>query len=119
MSRRAVGRVPSARLPAMPAMLVTTSRRDAAPFAPRVVSLPALFKGWLYDCGLMADRESSPPVARPALVRAISRFDLTAAVVNGVIGSAIFGLPAGLAALTGAWVPLALLLFRPGVLTVA
>jgi amino acid transporter len=44
------------------------------------------------------------------LVRAIGRFDLTAAVVNGVIGSAIFGMPAAQAALTGAWSPLAYML---------
>ena len=31
-------------------------------------------------------------------IRAIGRWDLTAAVINGVIGSAIFGLPAVLAA---------------------
>src|SRR5437879_5289265 len=39
------------------------------------------------------------------LVRAIGRGDLTAAVVNGVIGSAVFGLPSSQAALTGAWSP--------------
>ena len=80
--------------------------------------MPALFKGWLYDCGLMADSEIPPPVARPALVRAISRFDLTAAVVNGVICSAIFGLPGGVAALTGSWSPIAYLLAGLGVLTI-
>lgn len=62
----------------------------------------------------------NPTVAAspPALVRAISRSDLTAAVVNGVIGSAIFGMPAGQAALTGAWSPLAFLLAGLGVLTI-
>ncbi len=35
------------------------------------------------------------------LVRAIGRFDLTAAVVNGVIGSSVFGMPARLAELLG------------------
>jgi amino acid transporter len=44
--------------------------------------------------------------ARPALIRAIGRWDLTAAVVNGIIGSAIFGLPGAIAALTGALSPL-------------
>jgi len=44
---------------------------------------------------------------RPGLVRAIGRWDLTALVVNGVIGSGIFGLPAVLAGLTGEWSPLA------------
>jgi basic amino acid/polyamine antiporter, APA family len=39
-------------------------------------------------------------------VRAIGRWDLTAAIVNGVIGSAIFVLPATVAGLVGAWSPL-------------
>ena len=43
------------------------------------------------------------------LLRAIGRWGLTAAVINGVIGSGIFGLPAPLAALTGAGSPLAVL----------
>jgi basic amino acid/polyamine antiporter, APA family len=43
----------------------------------------------------------------PALVRAIGRWDLTAAVINGIIGVGVFGLPSTLAALTGAWSPLA------------
>jgi amino acid transporter len=46
----------------------------------------------------------------PRLVRAIGRWDFTALVVNAVIGSGIFGLPAVLAALTGAWSPVAYLL---------
>jgi basic amino acid/polyamine antiporter, APA family len=52
------------------------------------------------------------------LVRAIGRFDLTAAIVNGVIGSAIFGMPASQAALTGAWSPLVCLVAGAGVLTI-
>ena len=40
-------------------------------------------------------------------VRAISRADLTLAIVNGVIGSAIFGMPAQIAALTGVMSPIA------------
>jgi amino acid transporter len=44
---------------------------------------------------------------RPSLVRVIGRWSLTAAIVNGVIGSGIFGLPSAVAALTGAWSPLA------------
>ena len=44
------------------------------------------------------------------LVRAIGRWDLTASVVNAVVGSAIFGMPAAVAALTGAASPLAVLL---------
>ena len=45
------------------------------------------------------------------LVRAIGRRDLTAAVVNAVIGSGVFTLPAAVAALTGPWSPAAVLLF--------
>ena len=55
---------------------------------------------------------------RPRLVRAIGRWDFTALVVNGVIGSGIFGLPAVLAGLTGAWSPLAYLLAGIGMLAV-
>jgi amino acid transporter len=51
-------------------------------------------------------------------VRAIGRYDLTAAVVNGVIGSAIFTMPASQAALTGAWSPLAALAAGVGVLAI-
>lgn len=42
-------------------------------------------------------------------MRAIGRWDLTALVVNSVIGSGIFGLPALLLALVGWWSPLAFL----------
>ncbi len=56
--------------------------------------------------------------ARPGLVRAIGRFDLTAAVVNGVIGSAIFRLPSQQAALTGEWSPLASLVAGLGILAI-
>jgi amino acid transporter len=54
----------------------------------------------------------------PRLVRAIGRFDLTALVFNGVVGSSIFGMPAVLAALTGAWSPLAALLGGLGILAI-
>jgi len=64
------------------------------------------------------DARPAGSVGRPALVRAIGRWDLTAAVVNGVIGSAIFGMPAQQAALTGAWSPLAYLIAGLGVLTI-
>ena len=47
---------------------------------------------------------------RPPLIRAIGRWSLTAAIVNGVIGSGVFGLPSAVAALTGAWSPLAVLI---------
>jgi APA family basic amino acid/polyamine antiporter len=52
---------------------------------------------------------TTPPQA-PTLVRAISRTDLTLAIVNAVVGSAIFGLPGEIAGLTGAWSPLAFVL---------
>jgi amino acid transporter len=61
---------------------------------------------------------SEPGAARPGLVRAIGRWDLTAAVVNGVIGSAIFGMPSDLARLTGAWSPLVTFVAGLGVLTI-
>jgi amino acid transporter len=48
-------------------------------------------------------------------VRAIGRFDLTAAVINGVIGSGIFGLPAILAATAGTLSPLAALAAAGGI----
>ena len=54
----------------------------------------------------------------PRLVRAIGRWDLTASVVNGTIGSAIFGMPAVLAAATGAWSPLAALFAALGILLI-
>src|SRR5258708_24740503 len=55
---------------------------------------------------------------RPTPVRAIGRWDLTAAVVNAVIGSSIFGMPAGLAAAAGGWSPLLIVLVGLGVLAV-
>lgn len=54
----------------------------------------------------------------PRLVRAIGRWDFTALVVNGVVGSGIFGLPAVLAGLTGTWSPLAYLLAGIGMLAI-
>lgn len=66
----------------------------------------------------MRDSEGGRAPGRPALVRAIGRWDLTAAVVNGVVGSAIFGMPATLAALTGGWSPVAALAAGAGILTV-
>ncbi|HVR71574.1 MAG TPA: APC family permease [Vicinamibacteria bacterium] len=59
-----------------------------------------------------------PAMREGRLVRAIGRFDLTALTVNGVIGSSIFGMPAVLAALTGAWSPLAVLLGAAGILSI-
>ena len=43
--------------------------------------------------------------ARPALRRALGRWDLTAIGVNQVIGGAVFALPAAVAANTGTWSP--------------
>src|SRR5262245_24997204 len=54
----------------------------------------------------------------PGLVRAVGRWDLTAALFNGVIGSAIFGMPSTLAKHTGSWSPVAALVAGLGVLTV-
>ncbi len=45
----------------------------------------------------------APP--SPSLKRELGRWDLTAIGVNQVIGSAVFALPAALAALAGAWSP--------------
>jgi amino acid transporter len=66
----------------------------------------------------MATAPGVPGSSRPELVRAIGRWDLTAAVVNGVIGSAIFGMPATLAGLTGAASPLAALAAGAGILAI-
>ena len=44
-----------------------------------------------------------------SLIRVMGRVSLTAAIVNGVIGSGVFGLPSAVAALSGAWSPLAVL----------
>ncbi len=54
----------------------------------------------------------------PGLVRAIGRRDLAAAVVNGVIGSGVFGLPGTIAALAGRCSPLAYVLAGAGTLLV-
>jgi len=55
---------------------------------------------------------------RPGLVRAIGRWDLTAAFINSVIGSAIFAAPATVAGYTGAWSPLAWLIAGLGFLAI-
>jgi amino acid transporter len=52
-------------------------------------------------------------------IRAIGRHDLTAAVINSVIGSGIFGLPAVIAAATGAFSPLVALFAGLGIGLVA
>jgi amino acid transporter len=58
-------------------------------------------------------------MSKPGLLRVVGRWDLTAAVVNGVIGSAIFGLPSRVAALTGLWSPVAYLVTGVAVLGIA
>ena len=60
----------------------------------------------------MTNREAA---GNAGFVRAIGRFDLTAAVINGVIGSGIFGLPAILAATAGTLSPLAALAAAGGI----
>jgi len=47
---------------------------------------------------------------QPSLVRVIGPVSLTAAIVNGVIGSGVFGLPSAMAAIVGPWSPLAVLI---------
>lgn len=56
-------------------------------------------------------------MAPPRLVRAIGKLDLTAGVVNSVVGAGIFGAPAAVAALAGAWSPLAALAAALGILS--
>lgn len=52
------------------------------------------------------------------LVRAIGRWSLTASIVNGVVGSGIFGLPAAVAAKVGAASPLAVLAAGAGIFVI-
>ena len=61
---------------------------------------------------------SAPAPDGPRLVRAIGRWDLTAAIVNGVIGSSIFGMPDDIARLCGTLSPLAYLLAGLGILAI-
>lgn len=56
--------------------------------------------------------------ARATLVRAIGRWSLTATIVNSVIGSGIFGMPAAVAALVGAGSPWAVLAAGAGIFLV-
>ncbi len=66
----------------------------------------------------MTEASPGPRVPEPpGLVRAIGRWDFTAAIVNGVIGSGIFSLPSIVAGLTGAGSPLAFVLAGLGMLT--
>lgn len=59
-----------------------------------------------------------PRAARPSLLRVIGRWSLTAAIVNGVVGSSIFALPASVAGLVGAWSPIAVLVAGAGIFTI-
>jgi amino acid transporter len=63
-------------------------------------------------------QDEATRAGEPQLIRAMTRLDLTAAVVNGVLGAGIFGAPAGAAALAGAWSPLAVFLAALGILPV-
>src|SRR5262249_22057979 len=58
---------------------------------------------------LMQSEAAATVAPRPHLIRAIGRWALTAAVINGV-GSGIFGLPSALAGLTGAASPIAIVI---------
>ncbi len=55
----------------------------------------------------------------PALARVLTRRDLVAIGINQVIGSAVFLMPAQVAAQVGAWAPVAFLLAAGGTLLVA
>lgn len=59
---------------------------------------------------MSTDRGASTSPPERGLARAVGRWDLTALAINGLIGSAIFGLPAGVARLVGPWGPAACLL---------
>ncbi len=53
--------------------------------------------------------------AQPELVRAIGRWSLVALVINCIIGSGIFGLPAVIAGQLGAWAPLGYVVAAAGI----
>jgi basic amino acid/polyamine antiporter, APA family len=55
---------------------------------------------------------------RPTLIRAIGRWALTAAVINSVIGSGVFGLPSTLAGFAGAWSPITVLIAGIGIFVI-
>jgi Amino acid transporters len=55
---------------------------------------------------------------RLGLIRAIGRWGLTAAVINSVIGSGVFGLPSTLAGFAGAWSPVTVLIAGAGILVI-
>ena len=55
---------------------------------------------------------------RPTLIRAIGRWALTAAVINSVIGSGVFGLPSTLSGFAGAWSPVTVLIAGTGIFVI-
>lgn len=55
---------------------------------------------------------------RPSLIRAIGKWALTAAVINSVIGSGVFGLPSPVTAFAGEWSPLAVLIAGGGIFVI-
>jgi amino acid transporter len=57
-------------------------------------------------------------MTRPALLRAIGRWSLVALVLNGVIGSSVFGLPSVITGKVGAMSPVAWLVAALGIATV-
>jgi amino acid transporter len=61
---------------------------------------------------------AEPTPGAPQLVRAIGRWDFTAAIINAVVGSSIFSLPSVLAGLTGTRSPLAFPVAGLGILTI-
>jgi amino acid transporter len=58
------------------------------------------------------------PPAAPSLVRAMGRWALTAAIINSVIGSGVFGLPSSLAGFAGAWSPVTVLIAGAGIFVI-
>jgi amino acid transporter len=52
----------------------------------------------------------------PELVRAIGKWTLVAAIINGVIGSGVFGLPSAVAGFAGQWSPVTVLIAGLGIL---
>lgn len=63
-------------------------------------------------------KETDTGSNRPTLIRAIGRWALTAAVINSVIGSGVFGLPSTLAGFAGAWSPLTVLIAGVGIFVI-
>lgn len=66
----------------------------------------------------MSTNVDSLPTRSPEPIRAIGRWALVAIVVNSVVGSGVFGLPASLAGLAGTWSPVTVLIAGAGVFLV-